>query len=128
MKKLLQHIKKIIVLVVSLQILNTGLFAQDFHAITNDQNVINSVNEYIAEIILNKVNFFPEHHQHGSHNHHKNSHSSLFKIQQYVLYKHTPATTCFVLKEQVTKSQYASAKDAHLENIVYDITPPPPKA
>lgn len=50
-------------LLVALQIMNVGLFAQDFEVIPQqgeDNNIINSVTEYIAEVVLKKYDNFPE--------------------------------------------------------------------
>lgn len=126
-KLILNKLKQILLFFVAMQILNTGLFAQDFTRFDDGQNVINSATEYIAEIILNKVDTFPEHQQHHN-THHKHSHSFLLKIQQYILFKHTPSTTFLALVDKIDKNEYAMHKSIRLESIVFDITPPPPKA
>lgn len=127
MQQLTKNIKKFFLLIVAMQILNTGLFAQDF-LVAGNQNIINSVTEYIAEVILNKADFFPEHQQHHSHGHHKHHHSLLHKVQQYVLFKHTPSPTSFTFNIKMEVAKYAFENNIRFQSIVFDITPPPPKA
>lgn len=126
MQNFSKHIKKIILVFVAMQILNTGLFAQDFPTATNGQNVINSITEYVAEILLNKGDVFPEYHQHHQ-KHNKHSHSFLFKVQQYILFKHTAHNTSFAFKEQNLENKYVLENYIRLQEVIFDITPPPPK-
>lgn len=129
MQQLKANIKKVFLFFVAMQILNTGLFAQDFSvAAPDNQNIINSVTEYIAEVILNKIDFFPEQHQQHNHGHHKNHHSLLHKVQQYVLFKHTPVATYFAISEQSINNKYVLDNNINLQEVIFDITPPPPKA
>ena len=125
-KRIFNQIKKILLFFVAMQILNTGLFAQDFPLVANGQNIINSATEFVAEIILNKVDSFPEQQQHR-HTHNKHSHSFLLKVQQYVLFKHTPTIAYIATIPKSSKNEYAAHKSIQLKNIVFDITPPPPK-
>ena len=65
MKKFRLHITRFIILIIALQILNLGLFAQDFPplvttAVTPEINIINSVDEYIAEVVLHHKDAVPE--------------------------------------------------------------------
>ena len=72
MKKLRLHIARFATFLVALQMLNVGLFFQGFEnlatpASISDNNIINSVVEYVSEIVLEKVNAVPE--SHGKNNH-----------------------------------------------------------
>ena len=128
MQRLFTHTKHFFLLLVALQILNTGLFAQDFTVSASaNQNIINSVTEYVAEVVLNKGNVFPEHPLHNT-KHHKHSHSFLLKVQQYVLFKHIPSTTSFTFYEQNIAAKYVFQNNIRLQDVIFDITPPPPKA
>jgi len=64
LKKLRLHIARFVTLLVALQILNMGLFVQDFqYNISSsicDENVINSVVEYVSEVVLHEKNAMPE--------------------------------------------------------------------
>ena len=126
MQIFLEHIKKVILVFVAMQILNTGLYAQDFPTAASGQNVINSITEYVAEVLLVKGDIFPEHQHHQKHN--KNSHSFLFKVQQYVLFKHTANHTNFLFREQNIENKYVLENSIRLQDVIFDITPPPPKA
>lgn len=66
MNRLRLHIARFVTLLVALQILNSGFFVQDFEQLSDsgssiyDNNVINSVVEYVSEVVLQKVNAVPE--------------------------------------------------------------------
>lgn len=65
MKTVRLHIARIITLIVALQIISLGLFAQDFQPLANSDitpeiNIINSVDEYVAEVILHHKDAVPE--------------------------------------------------------------------
>jgi len=128
MKQAIKNINKIILIILAIQVLNVGLFAQEFPAnsiVNNQQNIINSVTEYIAEVILQKKNSFPE--SHHNHQHHKNSNSFLFKVQQFNLINihHTDIVSFFSPISE--KEKYQSIVVLSLPIISFDITPPPPK-
>src|SRR4051794_25320867 len=60
------YIARSVTFIVAMQILNMGFFAQDFQQLSltdsslSDHNVINSVVEYVSEVVLEKVNAMPE--------------------------------------------------------------------
>ncbi len=122
------YIKNFLLLIISVQILNSGLFAQDFPTKSKDQNVVSSVTEYIAEVLLNRADFFPEHLKKSNPTHHKNPHSLLHKVQQYNLIKHNVSNVCFVFKEEKKAAEYNSINNTFFQSIIFDIIPPPPKA
>lgn len=128
MRQLNTNIKKVFLLIISLQILNIGLFAQDYDVPYNELNIINSVTEYVAEIVLEKTDSFPEKHSRHNHNHHKHSHSFHLKTQQCVLFKHIPVATSFAINAKRLENKYFLANDIRLQDVIFDITPPPPKA
>jgi len=123
-----KHINRIIILIIALQILNTGLFAQDFQVLKKvttsgeETNIINSVAEYIGEIVLQKANSFPEkknpHHQHKHHFPVKAQTVKLIVKENYIQPSQSPV---------VLKTTCESLQKPYL-NFVRDITPPPPKA
>jgi hypothetical protein len=59
-----KYLSSFIIAVVALQVLNLGLYAQDFETIPTfngkQTNIINSVTEYVAEVLMQKKNAFPE--------------------------------------------------------------------
>ena len=63
------HVTRVITLIVALQIVNLGLFAQDFQpletsAVTPEINIINSIDEYVAEIVFHHKDAVPENNKH----------------------------------------------------------------
>jgi len=121
------YIKNFLLLIISVQILNTGLFAQDFPSKSKDQNIVSSVTEYIAEVVMNRTDFFPEHLKKSNPTHHKNTHSLLHKVQQYNLIKHNVSNVYFVFSEEKKANGYSLFNNTFFQNIIFDITPPPPK-
>ena len=123
-----RNIGRFIILIVALQILNTGLFAQDFQALKNttstgeETNIINSVAEYIGEVVLQKANSFPERKNTGSHHkHHVTVKAQTIKLiarENYLQPSQSPV---------VLKTTYESLQKPYLD-FVREITPPPPKA
>ena len=131
MKQATKYITKIILLILAIQVLNVGLFAQEFHnnsVINNQQNIINSVTEYVAEVILEKKDSFPESHHHNNHQHHKNTNSFLFKVQQFNLIHISPTDIVSFFSPISKKAKYQSISMLSLPIISFDITPPPPKS
>lgn len=129
MSDIRKYITNIILIFLSLQILNTGLFAQDYSGYSTELNIINSATEYVAEVVLDKGDVFPEHHSnHNQPKHHKHSHNFHFKVQQLILFKHTPQATRFSFTKETLVNKFLLADNIRLQDIVFEITPPPPKA
>jgi len=124
-----KYISNFLIAVVALQVLNLGLYAQDFETVPTNNgrqtNIINSVTEYIAEVVMDKKNAFPEKKE-SSNQRDQSSHELLFKFQpfkvplsdsqevQYVAIPTTPNYNIFFL--------------APYTNCYKDIVSPPPKA
>lgn len=129
MQQAKQYIKRILLLLVAMQILNTGLFAQNFSHADNEENMINSVTEYIAEVLLNNENSFPENSNHKQqHQHHKSHHNFHFKSYHFKLVKANTYTFSFSKNGTFIKPSFLLLDDKSLQDVIFDITPPPPKA
>jgi len=129
MPSLVRNIKHIFLLLIAMQILNTGLFAQDFQALkktstpVDETNIIHSVTDYIGEVIFLKTNTSKEKDQHRNH-HHK--HHLPVKTQSIKLISRDffiQQTQAFV----VANTTFESVQKPYL-NFIREITPPPPKA
>ncbi len=124
-----KYLSGLVIVVVALQVLNLGLYAQDFETVPvangMEQNIINSVTEYIAEVVLHKVNAFPEKKESSTPGG-QGSHELLFKFQpfkiiilnsqerQYALIHPAKEYNCFCQPRYANQSK--------------DIVSPPPKA
>ena len=127
MQQLIQHIKKGLLILISIQIINLGLFAQDLpKSIVNgqEQNVINSITEYVAEMLLGKTNAFPEEHQNR---HDKTPAANHFKIQLFECYRLIPSN--FNIPTTITDDKiiYSLVSENSFRDYIVEITPPPPK-
>lgn len=124
-----KYITHFIVALVALQVLNLGLYAQEFETIptTNDKqtNIINSVTEYVAEVLMKKKNAFPERRE-SSNQSNQSSHELLFKFQPFK-----------ISFNDLQERQYVAIQTAPNYNIFFlalytncckDIASPPPKA
>ncbi len=128
MQQLILSIKKGLLIILAIQVINLGLFAQDLpNAIVDgqEQNVINSITEYIAEMLLDKANAFPEEHQNG---HDKTPAAHHFKIQLFECSKSTPNTFNIPLAITQSKINYGVLSENSFRDYIAEITPPPPKA
>ncbi len=126
LKRLKKYISFIIVALVALQVLNLGLYAQDFEVMPQYRgkncNIINSVAEYVAEVVMNKFNAFPEKKEKPN----QKEHDSNFKFQPFKI----------VLNKTNRSSQLSAQKACsyecfvvkHYSNHTTDILSPPPKA
>ncbi|TKK66709.1 hypothetical protein FC093_16885 [Ilyomonas limi] len=127
--RLRTYLSNLIIAVVALQVLNLGLYAQNFEtALTvngKEINIINSVTEYVAEIVMQKKNAFPERKESSNQNN-QNSHELLFKFQPFK-----------VPVNDLQDRQYVAAPTTPNYNIFFlaiytncdkDIVSPPPKA
>ncbi len=116
-----------IVALVMLQVLNLGLYAQDFENIAKDKdgnepNIINSVTEYIAEVVMHKENAFPEKKESPNQS---NSHDNLIKFQPFKI----AINNCFDKLNLLAKAEnkYNSFVLSIYTNFSPDIVAPPPK-
>lgn len=110
-----------------LQVLNLGLYAQDFENIAKDKNgnepnIINSVTEYIAEVLMHKENAFPEKKESPNQS---NSHDNLIKFQPFKIVINHNIHKLNLLAEAERK--YNSFEPFFYTNFSPDIIAPPPK-
>jgi len=124
-----KYFSSFIIAVVALQVLNLGLYAQDFETAPTfngkQTNIINSVTEYVAEVIMHKKNAFPEKKE-SSNQSNQSSHELLFKFQPFK-----------ISLNDTQERQYIATQAAPNYNIFFlapytncykDIVSPPPKA
>ena len=126
LKQLYLHIARSFTFLVALQILNMGLFVQDFPPLTSsssisDYNVINSVVEYISEVVLNKINAVPENNNKANKDlqPHKHFAVKMIELQKSFAVLQHPAFN-FTAHFPLTKDYYY--------RFCTEINPPPPKA
>ena len=121
-----KYLSSFIIAVVALQVLNLGLYAQDFETIPTfngkQANIINSVTEYVAEVVMQKKNAFPEKKEASN----QGGHEVVFKFQPFK-----------ILLNNAQERQYIAVPTAPNYNIFFlapytncdkDIVSPPPKA
>jgi hypothetical protein len=119
------HIAQFITLIVALQILNMGLFVQDFQYNVSssicDQNIINSVVEYVSEVVLKKNNAMPEddNNTHKDYQAHKHTILKLIELEMQSLAFTAPINT---------ETNKAPLKENYYFQFCKEINPPPPKA
>lgn len=126
-KNLRLHIARFATLLAALQILNMGFFVQDFQQLTSsslcisDHNVINSVVEFVSEVVLQKVNAIPESNNHNSKDFQAHKHSTMKMVGQQV---------CSVLVTPLALLQKKKSTLTHSYSYHFfeEINPPPPKA
>lgn len=116
-----------IISLVMLQVLNLGLYAQDFENIAKDKygnepNIINSVTEYIAEVVMLKENAFPEKKEAPNQS---SNHDNLIKFQPFKI----AFTHCVDKLSLLAQSEhkYNSFVVSIYINYSPDIIAPPPK-
>ncbi len=119
-------ISNLVVFIMAVQILNLSIYAQDYNPIKTTKtlyevNEINSIAEYVGEIILNHHNQFPEYPNDG--------HKDFQFLKHFTL----TAFSVPVLKirncHYTVNSSYAVPVNEHYYFLFYkEINPPPPKA
>jgi hypothetical protein len=121
-----QFVSKFFVLLVALQVLNLGLFAQDFNSLKpantlSDFDPVDSMVEYISEVVLGHTYAMPE--QAGSHHKtsalHKHPSIKIVSVTSNVSEEHENVT--ITISYQPYKKDYFYA-------YAMEINPPPPKA
>src|SRR4051794_18415170 len=121
-----KYLSNFIVALVALQVLNLGLYAQDFETApaTNykQTNIINSVTEYVAEVVMQKKNAFPEKKEASN----QGGHEAIYKFQPFkILFSNTPEQQQIVVS---TVTSYNIFSLISYTNCPTDIVSPPPKA
>lgn len=120
------YFSNLIVVLVALQVLNLGLYAQDFITMGRDKdgcepNIINSVTEYLAEVVMNKPNAFPERKERPN----QSEHESTYKFQPFKIYTSTVSQS--LQFSAILNRKYAAFLVHRYNNHTTDITSPPPK-
>jgi len=125
MKAFRLHIARIITLIVALQIINLGLFAQDFQpladsSISPELNIINSADEYVAEVILHYKDAIPENNKHPQKD---------IQVHKHIQYKLITIPKPQTLSATQLVFHYKPTAIAESYNYFFskDIIPPPPK-
>ncbi len=120
------HIARLATFLVALQILNIGLFVQDFQTFLppsssiSDHNVINSIVEYVSEVVLNKVNALPENNNKSNKDlqSHKHFAVKMIELQKSFIVIQNPAFSF--------KTHFPLTPNYHYQ-FCTEINPPPPK-
>jgi len=126
-KKIYLHIARLAILIAALQVLNIGLFVQDFQQLPSssssisENNIINSVFEYVSEVVFENVNAVPEHNNNADKNFQTNKHFTI-KMVQLKQYKLTINSFAFISKQNFPLT------DTYSYLFFNEINPPPPKA
>lgn len=126
LKKLPLHISRLVTIIVALQILNMGLFAQDFQQLSTSSvcpeiNIINTVDEFVAEIILDHKDAVPETNDHSKKDLQLHKHVTNKLINFSVALSNS--TSGFF-----TDSKSFIFSDDYNYQFSEDINPPPPKS
>ena len=116
---------KFITFIVALQILNVSIYAQDIDMlqqrnILNYSNEINSITEYVSEVVLKHSNAFPEYPNDGHKEMQFSKHIdlNLFSVQHF---KAQPSTKVY--------TEYLYPHKIDYDFLFFkEINPPPPKA
>lgn len=130
MKKIRTYATRLVLLVIAIQVLNLSVYGGDFYsggyaAIKNnigEFNHIDSLIEYVSEIILDHKNAFPENGEHSRRS--SSSHQMKHICIKMIEFKKTadlPLYTVSADMPQLLNEEY--------KNLVpSEINPPPPKA
>lgn len=130
MQTLLKHIKKTVLIVVALQILNVGLFVQGFETVdipNVEENIINSVTEYVAEIMLQEKDAFPETIDDSSSgtSNQKDQHNITVKSPEFKMIKEDYFS--YSINNVSSSTFFISFKEKNIADFISEIVPPPPK-
>lgn len=126
-KKYYLHIARLAIFIAALQVLNLGLFVQDFQQLSSssttisDNNIINSVFEYVSEVVLKNANAVPESNNNADRNFQANKHFTV-KIIQLQDYKIIISPVAVISKQDFPLT------DTYTYLFSSEINPPPPKA
>jgi len=120
-------IAKFIVAIIALQILNLSIDSVDFQPISanitlGDFNYINSLTEYVSEIILGHKDAFPEYQNEST-----SSKAQLVKHLSLKLYQPTTSIDIIRISEDA-QAFIVPLKEKYSFTFYKEINPPPPKA
>ena len=130
MKKIRTYATRLVLLIIAVQVLNLSVYGGDFYSGSyaaaqkniGEFNHIDSLIEYVSEIILDHKNAFPENGDHSrrSSSSHQMKHISI-KMIEFKKTADTPLYTASVDMPQLFNEEYKNL-------IPSEINPPPPKA
>src|SRR4051794_35524992 len=120
-----KYVSNFIIAVVALQVLNLGLYAQDFETAPtengNQSNIINSITEYVAEVVMEKKNAFPEKKEASS----PGGHEAVYKFQPFkILFRNVQEQQPIIASTIISYNIFFLAP---YTNCCTDIISPPPK-
>ena len=118
MLQFLKHIKKIILLLIALQILNNGLFAQDILYNSGEATIIRHATDYVAKNIFHKTPNSPKH-KNQKHRQPSLKHSDV---------KFVSFSSVSIQKIENHFKQNHFPYSFYLPSFTNDIIPEPPKA
>ncbi len=117
---------KLIVFIMAVQILNLSIYAQDYNPIKigktlYETNEINSIAEYVGEVVLHHNNQFPEYPNDG--------HKDLQFLKHFTLTAFSIPVLKIQHKDYAVNVNYSVPLNEHYDFLFYkEINPPPPKA
>ena len=121
-----KYLSSFIIAVVALQVLNLGLYAQDFETIPTfngkQTNIINSVTEYVAEVLMQKKNAFPEKKEASN----QGGHEFVYKFQPFKILFSNSQEQQYIITSTATNYNIFSL--VPYTDCYTDIVSPPPKA
>ena len=126
LSNLQKYLSNFIIALIALQVLNLGLYAQDFETVPvangKQVNIINSVTEYVAEVVMQKKNAFPEKQESSN----QSEHEAVYKFQPFkILFSSAPEQQYTVATPIINYNIFFIAP---YTNCCKDIVSPPPKA
>ncbi len=110
----------------AVQILNLSIYAQDYNPIkisktVYETNEINSIAEYVGEVVLHHHNQFPEYPNDG--------HKDLQFLKHFTLTAVTFPVLKFQQRDYINNINYSVPLNEYYDFLFYKaINPPPPKA
>lgn len=126
LRKLYLHTARFFTFLVALQILNMGLFVQSIEPLASpssisDNNIINSVVEYVSEVMLNKINAIPESNNKANKDlqNHKHIIVKMIELQK--------SSLAIAFKSDSFKI-HSPLSQSYYYRFYKEINPPPPKA
>jgi len=125
MKSLYTYFQRFTLLLVAVQILNLSVYGKSFREndITGGTNQIDSMVEFVTEIVLDHKNAFPEN---GPHNNHQSHTNHQLKYQGFNLINFRKSSEikryCVIITIPVP------SKEDYKYLFAREINPPPPKA
>jgi hypothetical protein len=120
MKQTIKHINKIILIILAMQVLNNGLFAQDVFDTHNESILLHSITSKIENGLHQKKASLPkqQHKQSNKHHQHTLKQSSVKYITHSIFEFH---------KFDISVVKVSNDYPLYFSSYCEDIAPPPPK-